>query len=137
MQSFLPYPSFQASAEILDFRRLGKMRVEAWQIYEILNGKKSRWANHPAVKMWRGYPMALLKYGETMCAEWIKRGYKDTMRERFVAAYIMREYFMSMPPWIGREDFHLSHRSNLCRKDEAYYGRIFGDIPNNLPYIWP
>jgi len=47
------------------------------------------------------------------------------------------EKFSVMPRWLGRADFHLSHKSNLVRKDEGYYGRIFGDIPNNLPYIWP
>jgi len=33
MNTFLPYPDFVKSAQCLDYRRLGKQRVEAWQIY--------------------------------------------------------------------------------------------------------
>ena len=35
MQTFLPYPDFVKSAQCLDYRRLGKQRVEAKQILEI------------------------------------------------------------------------------------------------------
>ena len=32
MQTFLPYDSFEESASVLDWKRLGKQRVEAMQI---------------------------------------------------------------------------------------------------------
>ena len=32
MQTFLPYESFKQSARVLDWRRLGKQRVEGMQI---------------------------------------------------------------------------------------------------------
>ena len=53
MQTFLPYPDFLDSAQCLDYRRLGKQRVEAMQIHNIVSGKRSTggWINHPAVKM--------------------------------------------------------------------------------------
>lgn len=35
MQTFLCYPDFNKSAQVLDYRRLGKQRVEAWQILQI------------------------------------------------------------------------------------------------------
>ena len=56
MQTFLPDKSFVNSSRILDYRRLGKQRVEARQIYNILigNTKSNAWRNHPAVLMWRG-----------------------------------------------------------------------------------
>ena len=38
MQTFLPYPDFTQSAKTLDYRRLGKQRVEAWQILNALRG---------------------------------------------------------------------------------------------------
>lgn len=44
---------------------------------------------------------------------------------------------LDVPPWLGDEAFHLSHRSNLVRKDPGHYRPIFGDIPDGLPYIWP
>jgi hypothetical protein len=36
MQTFLPYPNFKKSLQILDYRRLGKQRLEAYQIIRIL-----------------------------------------------------------------------------------------------------
>jgi hypothetical protein len=41
VNTFLPYASFEASARALDFRRLGKQRVEAWQIWQILGRAES------------------------------------------------------------------------------------------------
>ena len=38
MQIFLPYKSFKKSAEVLDYQRLGKQRVEALQIINIIEG---------------------------------------------------------------------------------------------------
>ena len=36
MQTFLPYPNFADSLDCLDYRRLGKQRVEAFQIINAL-----------------------------------------------------------------------------------------------------
>ena len=76
MQTFLPYPDFEKSAKVLDYRRLGKQRCEAMQLLNILNGFsiKEGWKNHPATKMWRGHRGALKKYCQTMINEWISRG---------------------------------------------------------------
>jgi hypothetical protein len=41
-----------------------------------------------------------------------------------------------VPPWLGREDFHLSHRSALVRKNPDFYRPLFGAVPE-LPYVWP
>ena len=40
MQTFLPYKDFRKSAQVLDYKRLGKQRVEAWQIYQTLKQGK-------------------------------------------------------------------------------------------------
>lgn len=58
MMTFLPHEDFEKSAQSLDYRRLGKQRVEAMQIYNCLL-KPTRWKNHPAVLMWSGYEDAL------------------------------------------------------------------------------
>ena len=39
MQTFLPYKSFKQSLQSLDYRRLGKQRVEAFQILNVLLGR--------------------------------------------------------------------------------------------------
>lgn len=36
MNTFLPYPDFQESAKCLDNKRLGKQRIETWQIYNAI-----------------------------------------------------------------------------------------------------
>lgn len=135
MQTFLPYEDFAASAEVLDYRRLGKQRVETWQILNALGGKTKGWVNHPASRMWRGHETALALYGETVCREWIRRGYKDTMLERFVN--LTAGAPVSMPAWLGDERVHISHQSNLVRKDGEFYGPIFPDVPPDLEYVWP
>ena len=42
-----------------------------------------------------------------------------------------------MPPWLGDQEFHRSHRSSLLRKDPASYGPHFEDVPDDLEYVWP
>lgn len=137
MQTFLPYPDFYESAEVLDRQRLGKQRVEAWQILLTLKGltDKRGWANHPATKMWAGHERSLAVYGSVMCSEWIRRGYKDTLLTRFTPHILGG---MAVPPkWLGDKDFHLSHRSNLLRKLRAHYEAFWPDDPDDLPYVWP
>lgn len=130
MQTFLPVPNFEETAKILDYRRLGKQRVEAKQILNtILNG--GGWKNHPAVKMWRGFESALGLYMDCMIREWIKRGYKNTM------PLLLPQEPLIMPPWIGLEIFHASHRSNLLRKNSKYYSQFGWIESQDLPYYWP
>ena len=139
MQTFLPVPNFQKSAQLLDYRRLGKQRVETFQLLRALNGETKGWANHPAAVMWRGHEAVLAMYGCMMCDEWKKRGYKDTMTERIA------EYFKIFgppsetprPAWLGDPEFHRSHQSNLIRKLPEHYGPLFPGVPDDLPYIWP
>ena len=43
----------------------------------------------------------------------------------------------ALPPWLGDEAVHRSHRSALLRKDPEWYGRVFDDVPIDLDYVWP
>lgn len=135
MQTFLPYPSFEESARCLDSRRLGKQRVEACQILQtLMNMSRRGWRSHPAVKMWSGYEEALALYRDVMIHEWIRRGYKNTMTTIFTTTDVPD---IKLPPWIGDDRLHASHRSNLLRKDTGFY-MIYGwEEPDNLPYFWP
>jgi hypothetical protein len=130
MQTFLPYPDFKLTAKCLDWRRLGKQRVEAYQILLILKGKTTAWKNHPAVKMWQGYEQALTLYKNTCIIEWISRGYNNNMIIENINNVIM-------PDWLGNTEFHKAHRSNLLRKNYEFYKQYKWKEPNNLPYIWP
>lgn len=44
---------------------------------------------------------------------------------------------LELPPWFGLEEFHASHRSNLLRKDFAFYSRYGWIEEDSLPYYWP
>ena len=135
MQTFLPSPSFYNSAAILDMRRLGKQRVETKQIYLALTLPKYGWKNHPAVTMWKGYEVALAEYGKHICMEWISRGYNDSLLPFFINRTLNKQ--VMYPPWLGDPVFHASHRSNLLRKDPAFYSKYnWGDDPHD-PYQWP
>lgn len=135
MQTFLPFPDYVESAQVLDYRRLGKQRVEAKQILNALeNG--GGWSNHPAVKMWRGYEFQLCLYAINVCQEWRRRGYKDSLLPFFIDKATEYADNNEEPWWLGLNAFHKSHRSNLLRKDAGYYSMHF-DEPHDLPYIWP
>lgn len=134
MQTFLPYPSFEQSAKCLDYKRLGKQRIEAWQIYDAIINKNG-WRHHPAVKIWENNAGALLQYGKAMCEEWIKRGYKDNMLIRFQEETINFKDF-TLPKIIGDAEYHNSHKSNLLRKNADFYSQYGWNVPNNLPYKW-
>jgi hypothetical protein len=137
MQTFVPYGSdFVATARVLDRQRLGKQRVEAWQIVKAHTGEQKGWRYHPATKMWDGYVPALCWYGIAMCDEWIARGYTDTLRDRFVLQFLS-EPSDDIPAWLDRDDVITSHRSNLIRKRPDIYGPIWPDLPDDLPYVWP
>jgi hypothetical protein len=136
VQTFLPYADYIRSAKVLDRQRLGKQRVEVLQIMNALHevgavaGKPIPWANHPATRMWRGYEPQLCEYGIVMCEEWISREWHLDMATS-------GEYTLDKPPWFGDKAFHLSHQSNLLRKMPEHYRPFFGDVPDDLPYIWP
>jgi hypothetical protein len=133
MQTFLPYPNLKKSLKVLDNRRLGKQRVEAFQILNILLNRtdKKGWRNHPAVKMWKGYENALKLYFNKSVKLWISRGFKNTMKFEEINGKII------LPKWFGNKKFHDSHKSNLLRKDSEYYFEFSKDVSDDLEYIWP
>lgn len=137
MQTFLPYADFARSAAVLDRARLGKQRVEVWQLLRALTDPEARgWVNHPAAKMWRGHTGALAMYGMTCCVQWMARGYADNMRGR-LATYVLDAQTITMPSWLGDAGFHASHRSNLLRKDPVWYGQWGWTEGPDLEYVWP
>lgn len=145
MQTFLPYPDFAATAAVLDRRRLGKQRVEALQVFRALRVPGYGWRHHPVVKMWAGYDEALVCYGLVICATWRAQGGADTVAGTLTAEFDHRVRTQpalsragELPPWLGWEPLHRSHRSALVRKDPGYYRPRFGPaVPDDLPYQWP
>ncbi len=70
-------------AKALDNKRLGKQRVEAYQIINLLEHKddtKKGFSNHPATQMWKPYLAGLKYYYNCIVEEWIDRGFNNTMK---------------------------------------------------------
>lgn len=142
MQTFLPYADFGMSARSLSTGHLGLQRINVKQLLVTLgvpmDSSISAWPEHPAVKMWCGNEWALAEYGVCICREWIRRGYRDAMCTDFLGARkFLREHRARLPEWLGWDAFHISHQSNLVRKNRGYYRPLFPKVPDNLPYIWP
>jgi hypothetical protein len=155
MQTFLPYPDFVRSARSLDRARLGKQRLEAWQILRcnmlVLSAGPAAclstlegvgWRNHPAVRMWRGYEGALCLYGLAVCDEWARRGYRDSLGVRFRAA-LGSWPDTTLPPWLRtprvRRAVCASHQSRLVAKLPTHYGALWPTVQPCGPegYVWP
>ncbi|WHM34725.1 MSMEG_6728 family protein [Streptomyces sp. BPPL-273] len=149
MQTFLPFPGFRESALALDRRRLGKQRVEALQVLRGLTVPGYGWRRHPAVRMWAGYEEALVRYGLEVCRVWRDQGHQDSCAASLIAGLATRRPHRpvrdqtalaragELPPWLGDEAFHRSHRSALLRKDPEAYGGLFPGVPDDLSYVWP
>lgn len=145
MQTFLPYPSFARSAAVLDTARLGKQRIETMQILRAVLLPTYGWQRHPVVLMWRGFVPALTAYGLAVTDTWRARGHADTVRDHIVEFApevdgVAQEELASaglLPPWVGDEAVHESHRSRLIAKDPAFYGAAFRGTQEGLEYVWP
>lgn len=145
MQTFLPYEDYARSASVLDRPRLGKQRVETLQVLRALVIPDYGWQRHPVVQMWTGYVPALVSYGLACTQEWTAGGAADTTAALItefapeVAGVAQEDLARAghLPPWTGDERLHLSHRSNLVRKDPERYRPVLGAVPDDLPYWWP
>ena len=149
MQTFLPYSNFILSAESLDDQRLLKQISEGTQIMKAMHfmyrktltpDKPGAWENHPATRMWWQHRPALFKYLTAMHNVWLdRRGHNRTHKSYQELCDLFPEYNIEspeMPSWLGREDIHRSHRSNLTRKLASFYKNQWQE-PDDLDYIWP
>jgi hypothetical protein len=148
MQTFLPYPDFRKSLECLDLRRLGKQRVESYQILNIITGKaepnpktgKIGWISHPCVRMWKGYSDALTIYYNLSLEIWSTRKRKDGSlceNHKLAPIPILDDIEVHMPSWFGLEKFHSSHRSVLLYKDYAFYSQYGWTDDKYASCFWP
>jgi hypothetical protein len=138
MQVFLPYPNFTQSVRTLHHSHLGNQRNETYIIMKSLFTGKG-WPHHPATKMWEGYEWALLHYQKATVEEWARRGYApDTVFAKTFRLYYAhrggrRDIRNVVPPWLGDEEIHESHRSTLVTKNYKHYAPQFPDAPENVP----
>lgn len=133
MQTFLPYISFAKSARHLDVQRLGKQRVETLQLLQAIESRDGAWANHPCTKMWMQYSGALVRYGLTMCDEWISLGYRDSCRDQILSFGLDTH---QTPEWLT-EAFCATHRAALLYKDYEFYSKFGWKEEPAQNYFWP
>jgi len=76
VNTFITSSSLSECAQNLDNKRLWKQVLEAMEIIET-NG----WKNHPARLMWVDHLDALKIYCNYMIREWLKRGFKSSIKE--------------------------------------------------------
>ncbi|UCE13651.1 MAG: hypothetical protein JSV04_00400 [Candidatus Heimdallarchaeota archaeon] len=138
MQTFLPFSNFKKSLQVLDWRRLGKQRVEALTIIKAIEGKPRKdgepykgWLNHPCIIMWRDYVPALKLYHDLSINEWVRRGFNNNM-----PLYNLEETQISYPHWLGFPPYHASHRANLLRKEFSYYSQFGWEEQPSDVYVW-
>jgi len=137
MQTFLPYSDIRQSLKVLDNKRLGKQRVETFQIINAITGRPKLdgtpykgWVNHPCSVMWRKFVPALKFYYNCSIDEWVKRGFTNTMKKEEINEEII------LPDWFGIENFHSSHRANLLKKDPNFYSQYGWNEDPSDPYVW-
>lgn len=136
MQTFLPVENFASSMACIDNRRLGN------QVYrEGLTLLGGGWKNHPASKMWKGFECSLAHYCLCGAMEMVGRNvWKDEVCIRWITYFQDKTAELEdtgNPPWLGDEQLHASHRSNLLRKDPEYYSKFGWTESNDMPYVWP
>lgn len=140
MQTFVPIPDMKLVGYYLDNKRLWKQCLESWELYRILaEGKESRWRNHPACLMWKGYEGALRIYIEYCRWEWQDiRGKNNNTIPRVEVPRISEVDRTMFPPWWGGS-IHKTHRIALLTKNFEHY-KQFGweEKPDeNYTYFWP
>ena len=141
MQTFLPSPDFAECARVLDSRRLGKQIIECRQILRAGRRTSGGWANHPATRSWRPWPDALVRYALEMEREWRRRygrvhgAWANMLRDDVDDWPLAR--LTVLPPWLGHEGLHASHRSALLAKNPEHYGQFGWSERPVIDYVWP
>ena len=139
MQTFLPLPDYLESMRCLDKSRLGN---QVWR--EGLTLIRGGWKHHPARKMWMGYEYQLGLY---LIAGWkilLERGKEYVELRKKIEIEMEKHPDTGVPPWLGDDRLHASHRRALLFKNFEWYKQFnwkeLPDIPNKdgkLNYYWP
>jgi hypothetical protein len=131
MITYLPHPSFELSAWALDDKMLYRQQLDCWSIWAALSYSRATMHTAP-VRMWMGYSVALIAYEFACATEWQNRGYP------LITPTIGKiDHAYDLPKWIGNEQLHSSHRSNLLRLNYRHYSQFnWTDEPGSL-YYWP
>ncbi len=132
MMIWLPYPDFTKSVSCLNTQHLNRQRANC-QVLSKSFISPNRWNHVPTFKAWKNYYEVFQYYHDVCVKEWVKRGFR-TIAVLYEAPKPDKR---DLPWFIGEEQYHASHRSNLLRLDPTYAGIEGWREPSNLPYLWP
>ena len=150
---------FRASLAVLDNRRIGKQRVEALQLIKAIELRakakqydpndiaayfkdkglrRPGWISHVCTLMWEDHLEALKLYMNCAIKEWCTRKNKDgrPTKNTMKLVHVDTSKITRLPPFIGDDEFHAVHRSNLIYKDAEYYGQALWTEEPCTGYIW-
>jgi hypothetical protein len=134
VNTFIIADTPQECARLLHHRHLGKQRVEAYQIVNVIEKQTKGWSLHPATLMWMHHLDALKYYTNCMIDEWISRGYVNNMKKYKL------DHKPKMPWWFSWKPLQTSHKCSLLRKNEYYRGVLklekWEKKYVNYGYIW-
>lgn len=127
---------------MLDSKRLGNQRVEARMILRWLRNPNDypRHQNAGYTIMWKGYEEALCLYYNACCDEWARRGGQNIVCQPEPVNAAASSSSVKLPPWLGDDKLHRTHRSALLYKHSEHY-ETFGwksEISDpKVEYLWP
>jgi hypothetical protein len=133
----MPYPCFIDSVGALDTRRLLNQVVN--ECFVIIRGK---WPNHPASKIWANHKWAIADYALAGMRELKGRGaIRPEIARHWLSFYALslgqHRHNKTLPPIMGYEPYHASHRSQLLAKAPRFYaGYGWKEEPGALGYVW-
>jgi hypothetical protein len=82
--------------------------------------------------MWMGYPRALAEYYNLCLEVWERRGYRNDKLKPLSPADSP-----DIPWWLGKEEFHASHRQTLLWKNVRWYSQFGWEEAPKYEYWWP
>lgn len=152
LNTWLPYDNYAESADILTDRHIFMQLQDCtkllyWLTEMPLNRRTPSKAQleHPCVIQWRGYVPSLYDYTLEIMMVAYERSSLTNKQEQIsemaeninILDGLVSNMKEETPSWLGNEDYHLSHKSNLIRLSRSAYESIWPDVPDNLELIWP
>jgi hypothetical protein len=142
MMTWMTRMSFFDTAQDLDVDLLSTGYRDAVQLFNALLFEQDEISeNHPVLRMWQGYHVALASYAISLSASLVVHGISHGTEALRLARTIedMRreeDHPFVLPPWLEDTDVLRSHRSNIVRRWPEY-ADVWPKTPELLPYLYP
>lgn len=142
MMTWMTRMSFFDTAADLEVDLLATSYYDSVGLFDFLVYQEGDLAeNHPAVRMWQGYHVALGMYAAATASTLVVHGISvglETMKMAGAVEEMRREEEQPfvLPPWIKDTDVLRSHRSNIVRRWPEY-ADVWPGTPERMPYLWP